>query len=141
MVMTFSSCARVAESAPEKTEAPAKVSGPVVKESELASVRLSPEAETRLGIEITPVITGAGNEVRRFVSDVTLPPGRSVTVTAPAAGTLKASPAPPPPGALLKKDQPLFEITPLLPLPRDLRVTAEADVEQARTRVETAKLR
>jgi len=35
----------------------------------------------------------------------------------------------------------MFEITPLLPLPRDLRVTAEADVEQAKTRLDTAKLR
>jgi RND family efflux transporter MFP subunit len=42
---------------------------------------------------------------------------------------------------VVRKDQILFEITPLLALPRDLRVTAETEVDQAKTRVETAKLR
>ncbi|MGH9675055.1 MAG: efflux RND transporter periplasmic adaptor subunit [Bryobacteraceae bacterium] len=112
-----------------------------MKEAELATVTLTPEAESRLGIRVVPVTSGRDNELRRFAADVMLPPGRSVAVAAPISGTLRTNQAPPSPGTVVKKDQIIFEIAPLLALPRDLRVTAETDVEQAKTRVETAKLR
>ncbi|MDX1980841.1 MAG: HlyD family efflux transporter periplasmic adaptor subunit [Bryobacteraceae bacterium] len=70
-----------------------------------------------------------------------LPPGNSLIVSAPVSGSVLTSFQPPAPGAAVHRDQVLFEITPLLPLPRDLRVTAEADVEQAKTRLHTAELR
>lgn len=127
--------------APAKSEPPGKVAGPLLKEGELASVTLTSEAESRLGVRVVPVASGGGAEIRRFTADVVIPPGNSLTVSAPIAGTILTSFQPPAPGSAVKRDQVLFEITPLLPLPRDLRVTAEADVEQARTRVETAKLR
>lgn len=124
-----------------KSEAPAKVAGPVLKEGELASVVLTAEAEARLGIRVVPVTSGGGPLVRRYAGEVVLPPGRSLTLSAPVAGTLLKTPPLPTPGTIVKQDQVLFEITPLLPLPRDLRVTAEADVEQAQTRLDTARLR
>jgi membrane fusion protein, heavy metal efflux system len=134
-------CGTAPKAAPQKSEAPAKISGPALKEGELASITLTPEAESRLGIRVAQVTSGRGNELRRFAADVMLPPGRSLIVTAPVSGSLRTTTLPLSPGTVVKKDQLIFEITPLLPLPRDLRVTAEADVEQARTRLNTAKLR
>ena len=121
--------------------APAKVSGPLLKEGDLATVTLTPLAETRLGIRVSPVTAGGQNEILRYTADVVLPPGQSLTVTAAVAGTLRAAGAAITPGARVTAGQAIFTITPLLPLPRDLKVTAEAEVQQARTRLETAKLR
>lgn len=140
-LLFVTSCGPAQQVAPAKSESPAKVAGPLLKEGELASVTLTHEAESRLGVRVAPVASGSGSEVRRFTADVVLPPGRSVIVSAPISGTLLTSFQPPAPGAVVKRDQVLFEITPLLPLPRDLRVTAEADVEQAKTRLDTATLR
>jgi RND family efflux transporter MFP subunit len=141
VLLLLTSCGPAQQVAPVKTESPAKVAGPLLKEGELASVTLTAEAESRLGVRVVPVTSGGAAEIRRFTADVVVPPGNSLIVSAPIAGTILTSFQPPAPGSAVKRDQVLFEITPLLPLPRDLRVTAEADVEQARTRVETAKLR
>lgn len=140
LVILLSACGGGSKPAAEKSEAPAKVSGPVVKETELATIRLSADAEKRLGIQIAEAVAGGGSDVRRFAGEVMLPPGRVVIVGAPVAGTLAGSPAPPVPGSMVRRGQELFALTPLVPLPRDLRVTADAEVQQARTRVETAKL-
>lgn len=141
VVLLSMSCGPAQQAVPQKAESPAKVAGPLVKEGELASVTLTAEAESRLGVRVAPVTSGGAAEIRRFTADVVLPPGKSLIVSAPIAGTILSGFQPPAPGAAVKRDQVLFEITPLLPLPRDLRVTAESDVEQARTRLETAKLR
>lgn len=140
-LLLLASCGPAQQVAPAKSEPPAKVAGPLLKEGELASVTLTPESESRLGVRVVRVASGGGAEIRRFTADVVMPPGSSLMVSAPISGTLLTSFQPPAPGATVKRDQVLFEITPLLPLPRDLRVTAEADVEQAKTRLETAKLR
>lgn len=140
-LLFVTSCGPAQQVAPPKSDSPAKVAGPLLKEGELSSVTLTPEAESRLEVRVVPVASGSGNEVRRFTADVVLPPGRSLVVSAPISGTLLTSFQPPAPGAVVKRDQVLFEITPLPPLPRDLRVTAEADVEQAKTRLDTATLR
>ncbi|MEZ5356279.1 MAG: HlyD family efflux transporter periplasmic adaptor subunit [Bryobacteraceae bacterium] len=123
-----------------KAEPPAKVSGPLLKEGELATITLTPEAEQRLGVRLASVAAASTGEVRRFAADVTLPPGRSLLVAAPVSGILRGN-LPPTPGAMLARNQTVFTITPLLPIPRDLRVTAEADLAQAKTRMEAARLR
>ena len=125
----------------QKSQAPAVVSGPHPQEADLAAITLSTEAESRLGILLAPVSTGQSGNVHRFAADVVLPPGRVLIVNAAVSGTLRNTPSPPLPGSMVRKDQPLFELTPILPLPRDLKITADADFEQAATRVETAKLR
>jgi RND family efflux transporter MFP subunit len=118
------------------------VSGPKVKEGELAAITLTAEAEKRLGIVLAEARKGMTAEVRRYTGEAVLPPGRSLTVTAPVSGTLRAAGGGTAiPGTEVKRDQVVFRLTPLVGLPRDLRVTAEADVEQAKTRGETAKLR
>ena len=121
-----------------KAEAPAKLSGSVVKEAELATLTLSAQAESRLGIKTVAVTSGGQQNWREFAGDVTLPPGRSLTVASPAAGTLQGNAAV---GMVVQAGARLFTVAPLLPIPRDLRVTAEADLEQAKTRADTAKLR
>jgi len=142
LVLVFlCSCTPSPKASAEKSPAPAKVSGPELKESELTTITLTAEAESRLGIRTAPIISGGPANVRRFTAEVLLPPGKILTVAAPVSGTLRPSSIPLVPGTAVKQGQILFELTPLLALPRDLRVTAEADVEQARTRVETAKLR
>ena len=140
-VVLLANCAAPPPPAAQKSEAPAKVSGPHPKESDLAAITLSTEAESRLGILLAPVSSGQSGDVHRFAADVVLPPGRVLIVNAAVSGTLRNSPSPPLPGSMVRKDQLLFELTPILPIPRDLKITADADLEQAVTRVETAKLR
>ena len=141
LVLVLSGCAGPVQPVAEKAVAPAKVSGPVLKEGELATVTLTPQAEGRLGIRVAPVAAGSIHEILRYAADVVLPPGRSLMVTAAVSGTLRPSNMALAVGTRVEEGQVLFTIAPLLPLPRDLRVTAEAEVQQARTRVETAKLR
>ncbi|MBS1828582.1 MAG: efflux RND transporter periplasmic adaptor subunit [Acidobacteria bacterium] len=142
LALSLCGCTAMPQAPPPKSAAPpSQVSGPKLRETELATVTLTDSAAARLGIRVAPVTKGRGNQMRRFIAEALLPPGRSLTVTAPVSGILKAATAAPLPGSSVKQNQVLFAITPLLPLPRDLRVTAEADVEQARTRLETAQLR
>ena len=141
VAMTLAGCGTPVKPAGEKPVPAAKVSGPLLKEGELASVTLTEQAESRLGVRVEAVAVGGAERVLRYAAEAVLPPGRILTVTAAVSGTLRPSPAPPTPGAMVQQGQVLFTIAPLLPLPRDLKVTAEAELQQARTRVETAKLR
>ncbi|HET9218348.1 MAG TPA: efflux RND transporter periplasmic adaptor subunit [Terriglobia bacterium] len=130
------------KSSPAKAEAPAKMSGTPVREADLNSITLTPEAETRLGIRVEEARTGSGSSIRRLTGEITKPVGSNLVVSSPVAGTLQTAPsAGPALGASVKKDQPLFVLTPFLPLPRDLKVTAEGEVAQARARVEAARQR
>ena len=125
-----------------KAQAPAKLSGDAVKEAQLATITLTEDAEKRLGISLGEVRMGSGAEVRRFTGEVTKPVGSNVVVSSSVAGTLQAAPGGlPATGSTVQRDQQLFVLNPFLPLPRDLAVTAEGDVAQARTRVETAQQR
>ena len=140
-LILLAGCAAPPQPTAPKSEPPAKVSGSHPKESDLAAITLTPDAESRLGIRLAPVSSGQGSDVHRFAADVVLPPGRVLIVNAAVSGTLRNAPSSPPPGTIVRKDQLLFELSPLLPIPRDLTITAEADLDQAKTRVETAKLR
>lgn len=141
VAMALAGCGTPVKPVAEKPVPAAKVAGPLLKEGELASVTLTEQAESRLGVRVEPVAVGGADRVLRYAAEAVLPPGRTLTVTAAVSGTLRPSPAPPVPGAAVQQGQVLFTIAPLLPLPRDLKVTAEAELQQARTRVETAKLR
>jgi membrane fusion protein, heavy metal efflux system len=142
VALAMASCSGEApKSAAPKAEAPAKLSGTTVKEAELTSITLTEDAERRLGIRIEAARAGQGSAVRQFAGEVTAPVGSSVLVSSPVAGTLQARGAIPTVGSMIKKDQPLFTLKPFLPLPRDLKASAEGDVAQARTRVETARQR
>jgi len=123
-------------------ETPAKLTGTAVKESELTSVSLSSEAENRLGIRVQPAATTQSAAVHRFAGEIVKPAGSSLIVSSPLAGVLDAESSPSPElGSSLKQNQVLFRIRPLLPVSRDVVVTVEGDVAQARTRVDTARQR
>lgn len=108
----------------------AKVDHPV-KESELSTVTLSPEAEARLGIEVEPVSAQPVPETRDFAGEIIVPPGMTLEVSAPVAGTLLAGRDALRAGMSVRKGQALLDLVPLLPSDRDLRSAAERDVAAA----------
>lgn len=140
--LTLSACKTdSAKSAAPKAESPAKLNGTAVKEADLTSITLTEQAENRLGIRIEEAKGGSGSTLKQFTGEVVAPLSSTVTVSSPVAGTLHATGSIPSVGSFVKKDQLLFSLTPFLPLPRDLKASAEGDVAQARTRVESARQR
>ena len=125
-----------------KAEKPAKVESKVVNEVELSTISLTPEARDRLGIKTEEI---AYRPVPKFYSapgEIVIPPGYALIVEAPIAGHVKMSSGKTlTVGQRISKDQDLFQITPLLPVERDLKVNAEADVAAADTRVQVARAR
>jgi biotin carboxyl carrier protein len=105
-----------AKAAASKPTAPAKVEGAVKKEADLATVVLTPEAETHLGLKLAEVERKPVPRTATYAGEVTIPPGRQITVTSPFVGTLKAPPGgkPPLPGAAVKQGQPVFVLAPEL---------------------------
>ena len=110
----------------EPTAKPATVQN-AVKETDLTTVTLTPQAESRLGIETTAVESRPVERVRTFGGEVMPVSGRSVTVSAPLSGTLQGADD----GVVLAagkqvtKDRPLYRL--LLALPeRDLLSVQEA---------------
>jgi membrane fusion protein, heavy metal efflux system len=135
-------CSNAEKSAASKPEAPAKLSGTAVKEAELTTVTLTPEAQARLGLRIEPATGGKGGENRRFTGEVVRPAGSSIVVSSPMAGTLQSTTSGVPAiGSKVGRDQMMFTVTPFLPVSRDVIVSAEGDIAQARTRLETARQR
>jgi RND family efflux transporter MFP subunit len=139
IVLSSFGCARPRAAESQKTEAAAKVEN-AIKESDLATVKLSPKAEERLGITTVPVTVERVAQTRTFAGEVVLPPDRTNTVTAPVAGTLAAGAAPAV-GMFVRKGQSLFRLTPLLAPERDLRVQLERDLANAQTRVDASRIR
>ncbi len=140
----LSACSKPQAAEAQKAAPAARVEN-AVKESELATVRLSPKAEERLGIVTAPVSVERVAQTRTFAGEVVLPPDRTISVAAPVGGMLSAGEAPPAvgpaAGMLVRRGQPLFRLTPLLPPERDLRVQLERDVTNAQTRLEGARIR
>ncbi len=103
---------------------PAKVANGV-KESVLATVTLSPEAEQRLGVETAPVENRQVARTLRLGGEIIALPGRRIFVTAPMAGVVIApTSALPQTGMRVRKGQALFRLLPL-PNDRDLLGTPE----------------
>jgi membrane fusion protein, heavy metal efflux system len=121
------------------TPPPAKVEN-AVKEGELSAVKLTPEAETRVGIKVTAVANGNVVDTTTVAGEVLVPPGMSLDVAAPVAGTLAAPQAgPPTAGRRVHRGDTLFRIVPLLPAERDLRINAQRDVTAAAATVDAAR--
>ena len=131
-----------APKAAESTKAapPAKVEN-AVKETDLAVVKLTPQAEARLGVTTAPVTIERVAQTRTFAGEIVLPPDRTTSVTAPISGTLAANDAPLVVGAFVRKGQSLFRLVPYLAPERDLRVQLEREVANAQTRVGAARER
>lgn len=138
----FAACA-APKAAENKLPAPAKVEH-AQKESDLATVHLTPAAEQRL--HIATVALGTSNIARTLdlSGELVQPPGQMMTVTAPLAGTLQTAEGfTPAIGAYVRKGQPLFRLMPFLAPEResDVRTQLERDLAALTERVAAAKLR
>ena len=100
-----------------KTAAPAKVAN-IAKEDQLNTIQLTPEAETRLGLILSPVELRQVERVRTYGGEIALPPGASIIVSAPVGGTLHTprDHAVPKVGSQLVAGNSMFELMPLLSL-------------------------
>ena len=109
-----------------------------MNESDLTRVRLTPEAEKRLGIEVKEPVD-SNFAVRTAVAGEVVPiPGKSLIVNAPVAGTVSMVRASLTPGQQLRDGEPVLRLTPLAGVQRDLRLTLEADVKAAKARLDNA---
>lgn len=138
-VCLLSSCGPAAKTEKEKPAPPAKVQNGGVKEVDLATITLTPQAEQRLGIQTAVVEYKRAHRFQTLAGEVTIPPGQALAVSAPVAGTVQAAQAALTAGAAVRQGQPLLGLLPLLPLPRDLRVTAQTEVAAARARLDNAR--
>nr|MBK7063561.1 hypothetical protein [Deltaproteobacteria bacterium] len=127
-------CQRTPPSAPHAAH-PATVAH-AVKESELTTVTLTPRAVERLGITTAPVAPASGVQVRTFAGDVSVPPGRALTLAAPLAGTVHAPASGlPRPGTAVAQGALLLWLTPFAPADRDVRAQSVRTLEAARARL------
>ena len=132
--------------APAKSAAPSKVSAPA-KESDLATVTLVPEAETRLGLALVPVERTPVPRTSTYGGEVIIPPGRLISVASPFSATIQAPAGAevPHPGQAVQRGQPIFVLVPILsPESRatmaPLLIEAEGQVKQAREQLHIAKV-
>jgi RND family efflux transporter MFP subunit len=125
--------------APTKEDPPAKVTAKQ-KEAELATVHLTEQAAGRLGITTEEVRVRQLRAERQIAGETVLPPGKAQMVTAPVSGTLASTASNVFVGQSVRAGQELFRLTPLLPLQRDLRATYEADLADAKARLDTTQL-
>jgi membrane fusion protein, heavy metal efflux system len=117
--------------APAKAPAAAAVANPV-SEGSLTAITLSPEAVKRLGIETTSSAVETMSRTRSVGGEVMARPGGSVTVTAPAAGTLKAADGNVlQPGSRVTRGQAIFVLYAIQPPDRNVRLEAERDAASA----------
>ncbi len=111
-------------------------------ETALATVKLTPEAEKRLGIQTVTMATGEVARTMELSGEVVMPQGQTMIVSAPMAGTLQAATkASLIVGTPLNKGQALFRITPYLAPERDLRVQLLREIASLTERVAAAKQR
>lgn len=108
-----------------KPAAPAKIDK-VAQEDQLNTIRLTPEAEQRLGIVVAQVESRDIERLRTYAGEIALPTGASIVVSAPVAGTIqpignKVLPV----GAALEAGQPVFSLLPLLSPERSVLTPAE----------------
>jgi RND family efflux transporter MFP subunit len=109
-----------------------------VKEGDLTQVTLSVEAEKRLGIEVVAVSEGSAPRKLHVAGDVVVIPGKAVIVSAPMAGRVAFTGTAASVGEGVRKGQEIFRLTPMLAPQRDLRTTYEADLQSAKSRLDTA---
>jgi RND family efflux transporter MFP subunit len=127
------------EPAPTSGAKPATVTAPV-KEAELTSVTLTPEAEKRLGVVTVPVERKAVARTRTVGGEIVPPSGSAVSITAPVAARLQFAVLPAP-GTIVKQGQTLFRLIPIQPSERDAAVDAEQAAQTAAARREAAARR
>lgn len=130
------------DSSPTVTHALASEVEHPILETDLPVVRLAREAITRLGIETTVVEEGAVPRARLVGGEVVVPPGRTVTVTAPVAGMVHFITGQELlPGATVQRSASLLRLTALAPADRDTRARVAREVAAAEANLTALELR
>lgn len=134
-------CARTSGQDTSKPAPPATVANRT-SEANLAAITLSPEAESRLGIELATIEERPMSLTRSLGGDLVVPPGAAVKITAPVTGTLSApASAVPTAGSVLPAGQALFVLTPLLSPERDvLTIVDRLRLAEAQTALESSRV-
>jgi len=142
-----------------KPTPPAKVNN-AVKESQLTSVVLTPDAEKKLGLEVAVVERRVLPRLRAYGGEVVLPTNALLTVSAPLGGTLQLSTGKdslpvgvPHVGAQVGKGQAMFSLVPNILTQAEqfslaqaklqlsqVKIDAEGQVMQAKVQVDAAKI-
>lgn len=130
-------CTSKGESPKSSAPAAAKVDNRV-KESDLTQITLTQEAAKRLGIELVAAVDSEIAAQIALAGEVLPASGKTIQVNAPVAGSLAALRSSLVPGQTVRKGEPIFRLTPLAGVQRDLRVTVDADVKATKARLDTA---
>lgn len=138
LALLIASCSR-SGSEPVAHQAPATVEHPR-PEGELSTIKLSPDAVKRLGVETVAVRTDAAAATRTLGGEIVVPEGRAVIVTAPFAGTLIGT-ATLRPGTRVRRGDRLMTIAPLVAAERDQRIEAQRAVTAAEAEETAARQR
>ena len=134
LVLALASCSDEPEHA-APTEAPAggQVAARVanaVPEGALAVVMLDEQAERRLAIEVAPIVRRSVPSVLRRGARVVVPPGASLSVHAPLAGTLTLAAGAPRVGEHTRSGTPMFVLAPIFS--PEARATLASQAAEAR---------
>ncbi len=127
--------------APSARAPAAEVSHPVT-EGDLPTVRLSPEAISRLQLQTSHVRSAPLPRTRLVGGEVVVPPGRTVVVTAPVAGEVHfVTSEPLLPGAAVQRGAGLLRLTAIAPTDRDTRARVAREVAAAEANLAALELR
>ncbi|HEX3870877.1 MAG TPA: efflux transporter periplasmic adaptor subunit, partial [Pirellulales bacterium] len=164
-ILALGACQRQSTNAPAKPAPPTKIAPAAVahiaNEEQLNTIVLTEAADKRLGIEVAKVEKKSVSRTRTYGGEVFMPPGASILVSAPVAGTLDAPSgrAVPVSGAHVSRRQPIFMLLPLMGSERSVlspaerirfaearntiataRIDAEGQVQQAQVQLDAAKI-
>lgn len=135
-------CGKTDKAATGKSEPPAKVVK-APSETELSVLHLTAKAVERLGITLAPVSMQSIQRHRNLGGEVLIPPGNTVIVSAPLAGTLTAPEGKsiPLPGAHVTVGDPILTFIPLLSPERAVPTPAErVQMANARATLATSQI-
>src|SRR5262249_43547239 len=143
----FAGCAppsSPAAPAAEKPAAPSKVTSPT-KEADLATVTLTPEAETRLGVGLAEVERKSVLRTTTYGGVIEGPAGGPITGASPFNGVLSIpkGTAVPTPGRPVMQGQTIFTLVPIL-TPESIAQMAPALIQaegQVQTMTDQLKMR
>ncbi len=141
VTMLFVGCQKAVKPSAAKME-PAHVEHHV-NEQDLNRITLTEQAEQRLGIQLAETVLTEIQRRRTVGGEVLLPPGQTITISAPIAGTLSNPPGTtvPIPGNRIEAGAKVFAFAPLLTAERDVLTPSErVRVAQTKADIATAQI-